>query len=295
MKKYLTMDVGGSSIKYAVIDEDLNILVKGKEPVGTHSKEELFDPIKKIADAYKEGVEGLAMSIPGMLDQDNGFAVTGGAFSWIKNMEYAKEVSELTGLKTTICNDAKAAAMAEIGYGNLQGISDGIVIILGSGIGGAVVVNNELLLGKRYLAGEFSVLMGDVRQRNGNDDMFALTNGITGVRNVMKKYTGLDDIEGLEAFRLIKANDENAIAAMREFCDILVRFIFNINIVIDADRCVIGGGISNEPMLMDFIHEAATQERMGVFAGFMPEITECKFKADSNLIGALYHYRQLNG
>ena len=293
MKKYLALDVGGSSVKYAVMTENLEFLEHGKVLISTESKEELFGPLKELFDQYHEGIEGVAMSIPGMLDRHRGFAYTGGAFRWISNMEYAKELEELFGVPVTICNDAKAAAMAEMGYGNLQGIDNAVVIILGTGIGGAVVANGQLLDGKHFSAGEFSSLRGDYLQREEDKgDRFASTNGIRGVMKVMKEYTGLDDIDALQAFRMIREGNEQALAAMNHYCDMLAFHIYNLQVVIDADRFVIGGGISNEPMFIGMVNEAVDR----IFSTGRiprPEVINCRFLSDANLIGAVYNFREL--
>ncbi len=293
MKKYLAMDVGGSSVKYAVITEELEFLEHGKVPVSTASKEDLFNPLKDLYDRFGRDTEGAAMSVPGILDRRKGFMYTGGAFRWNVNSEFVKDLSGYIGAPVTICNDAKAAAMAEMGYGNLQGIDNAAVIILGTGIGGAVIANGQLLEGRHFSAGEFSALRGDYLQREEDGaDSFAKTNGIMGVMKVMKDYTGLDDIDALAAFRMIKEGNTQAKAAMDHYCDMLAFHIFNLHIIIDADRFVIGGGISNEPMFIGMVNEAV--DRMFSASRIpRPEVMTCKYLSDANLIGAVYNFREL--
>ena len=289
--KYLTMDVGGSSVKFAVLTDDLQFLARGRRPVSVASREDLFAVLKQIQDEYGEGTVCTAMSIPGILDRFKGIAYTGGAFRWIKNMEYAKEVSELLGTDVTICNDAKAAAMAEIGYGALQGVRTAVAIILGTGIGGAVIINGTVHDGPHFSAGEFSSLRGDYNSTDREADRFATTNGIRGVKAAMKKFTGLDDIEAIEAFRMIKEGNEEAREAMLYFCRILCHHIYNLQVILDAERFVIGGGISNEPMFFDLLNEAADERFTGSIP--RPEILPCQFLSDANLIGALYNWKEV--
>ena len=161
MKKYLAIDLGGTAIKYGVVAEDLSFLSKGKVDARCDSKESFIEDIRKIYEECGEGTEGICISMPGVIDRFKGFAHTGGAYRWIRQMPIASDLAEALNTKVTICNDAKSAAMAEIGFGNLKGVRNGIAIILGTGIGGAIVVNEKLIDGSHYSSGEFSFLRGE--------------------------------------------------------------------------------------------------------------------------------------
>ena len=150
MKKYLAIDLGGTAIKYGVADEEMNFLSKGKVDSRTDSYESFLEDLKKILEECGEGVEGVCISMPGMIDRIKGFAYTGGAYRWVKQIPLAMQLKEELGLPVTICNDAKAAALAELGFGNLKDIRNGIAIILGTGIGGAVIIDGKLLDGSHY-------------------------------------------------------------------------------------------------------------------------------------------------
>ncbi len=79
-EKYLAMDVGGSSVKFAVLTGELEFLERGKLPVSTASKEDLFRTLKEIYSRYGEGTAAVPMSVPGIIDRFRGVTYTGGAF-----------------------------------------------------------------------------------------------------------------------------------------------------------------------------------------------------------------------
>ncbi len=296
MKKYLAIDLGGTAIKYGTVDENLSFISKGKVPSRCESQEVFIEDLKKIYAEYGEGTEGVCISMPGVIDRYKGFAHTGGAFTWIRQIPIASILQEALGTKVTICNDAKAAALAEIGFGNLKGIRSGIAVILGTGIGGAVVINGSLVDGSHYSAGEFSFLREDVRARENNHDIFAFTNGVAGLKNAIKEASGLDNIDGLEAFRLIKEeHNEAVLQGVRDFCWYLAFHIYNLQAALDADRFVIGGGISNEPMFIELVQEAVREKfASAIFPGIpMPEVMVCRYQSDANLIGAVYNFQQI--
>lgn len=296
MKKYLAVDLGGTAIKYGVITEDLQFVMKDKVPSRCDSWELFLEDLKKIYDEHGEGCEGMAISMPGVIDRRKGFAHTGGAYKWVKQMPVAINLQEALGIPVTICNDAKAAALAEIGFGNLKDIRNAVAIILGTGIGGAIVINWNLVDGSHYSSGEFSFLREDVREREKGSDFFAFTNGVMGLKNAIKEASGLENIDGLEAFRLIKEEgNEQVLQGVKDFCWYLAFHIYNLQAVLDADRFVIGGGISNEPMFIDLVKEAVEQKFATALAPAipLPEIMVCKYQSDANLIGAVYNFQQI--
>ena len=296
MKKYLAIDMGGTAIKYGVLDENLNFTVHDKITATTDSKEALYAEVKKLYDAYGEGVEGVCISMPGMIDRKKGFAHTGGAYRWVKKMPIASELGDLLGVPVTICNDAKAAALAEIGYGNMKLITNGAMFILGTGIGGAIIINGNLIDGTHFSSGEFSFIRGHVDDKTNRKDIFAQTNGVSGLKAAIKAASGLEDIDGLKAFKLIKEeNNQEVLQGVKDFCYYLAHHIYNIQTIVDAERVLIGGGISNEPMFIDLVKEAVDEvfDKAWVPAIPKPEVMVCKFQEDANLIGAVYNFVEL--
>ncbi len=296
MKKYLAIDLGGTAIKYGVVNENLEFIAKGKVPSRCESKEVFVEDLRKIWNELGEGTEGMCISMPGVIDRYKGFAHTGGAFTWVRQLPVASILHDELGIDVTICNDAKAAALAEIGFGNLKGIRNGAAIILGTGIGGAIMINNQLIDGSHYSAGEFSFLREDVKARENNTDIFAFTNGVQGLKNAIQNASGLENIDGLEAFRLIKEEkNEKVLQGVRDFCWYLAFHIYNLQVALDLERFVIGGGISNEPMFIELVQEAVKAKfESAIFPGIpMPEVIVCRYQSDANLIGAVYNFKQI--
>ncbi len=296
MKKYLAVDLGGTAIKYGVVDEKMDFLMHGKIDSRTSSFDEFKEDLGKIVAECGEGVQGMCISMPGVIDRIKGFAYTGGAYKWVDRMPLAPELSETFGMPVTICNDAKAAALAELGFGNLKDIRNGVAIILGTGIGGAVVIDGKLLDGSHYSSGEFSFIREDIHERGRGKDMFAFTNGVQGLKDAIKAASGLDDIDGLKAFKLIKEeHNEKVLQGVKDFCWYLAFHIYNLQSIIDANRFVIGGGISNEPMFIELVQEAVQEKFATALAPAipMPEIMVCRYQSDANLVGAVFNFMQI--
>ena len=82
--------------------------------------------------------------MPGVIDSENGIALTGGALTYIQEEPVEKVLSEKYGVPVWIGNDAKCAGSAEVGYGALKDVQDSVAIILGTGIGGCLIKDKKV-------------------------------------------------------------------------------------------------------------------------------------------------------
>ena len=180
MKTYLTLDVGGSAIKYALLQEDLTILEKSSVPTPMDTLENFIETIGKIYDQFQDQIDGMALSMPGIIDPERGYQYTGGALRYIDKLETVEVLKKRCPTNITIGNDAKCAANAEIGFGNLQDIQDGAVVILGTGIGGCLIKDHKVHTGKHFSAGEFSFI------KTNNLDPFTWNHAWCKTKNILE-------------------------------------------------------------------------------------------------------------
>ncbi len=295
MKKYLCIDVDAHAFRYGVVSDELEILDNGRIAVAIDKKEDLYGPLVNLCMQYKGSVEGISITMPGVIDRFHGMAYSGGVFSWVKKTPIAKEIEKMTGMPVAVVNDAKAVAMAEIGYGSLKGIHNGmIVMIFGGGIGGAVVVNNQILEGHHFAGGEFSYIRADYRDRDGlQNGMFARTNGIDGLIRHCVEETGNPHMNIIRIMMKVQEGDEAMIRAVQKYCDELATYIYNIQCVLDCERIVIGGNFTNDPAIMRMIQEAITRrfENVPVRNIFEPEVVGTDFQSNARMYGAVYNFK----
>lgn len=292
----LTLDIGGSSIKYSLIDDKYKISNKGKVLTPRDSKEELYESIKSIWEQHSKEAEGIAISMPGVIDSNKGIAYSGGVLDYIKNCEIAKEISELLNTKVLIANDAKCAGTAELGSGSLQDVDDGIVLVFGTGIGGCIIKDKKIFEGKHFSAGEVSnMILGVVGVKKPEEKVWAMRNGIAGLASTVKKHYGEHNLTGIDIFNLAKSGDEKIMIALEEFADGIAEGIFTLQAAFDVEKVAIGGGISEQPILIDLINKCydKIQDSITNCKIYRPQIVACKFYNDANLIGAYYKFRQM--
>lgn len=301
MKKYLVLDAGGTFTKYALMDENAKILEKDKVVTPnyqTHTKEEYYQVLDGVVEKYKDQVEGIAISMPGMLDNKNGYCVTAGYLAYLAGSTVGDELSARYELPVSVENDGKCAALAEYWKGSLQGCDNGAVVVLGSGIAGGIIINGKIYRGNHFTAGEYSYVCTDVENPKNMESYWGINSGAEGLAKVVAKYTGEDwkKYNGIKIFERANAGDKLVLEGIKEFTQHLAVQIYNLNIYLDLDVIAIGGGISQQPILHEYLQRSLDEYMQQIpfreISPYVPKpkLINCKFYNDANLIGALYHF-----
>lgn len=302
MKNYLVYDLGGTFIKFALMNENYEILNQDKVPSPTDTMENLLAAMKGIARRYEGKFDAAAASMPGRIDTAKGIAHTGGAYGFIQEMPFASMLAEAIGCPVVIANDGKCAAKAEVAKGALKDVQNGAVIVLGSGTGGGIVLNHEVWMGTTGGAGELSALVCDLKTiaKNGYGmfDFGSIYAGYGSATGLVLLYASKKGIPVNEAFRTINgvtffeaydAGEKEAIETLEEYGLNAAIGINSVQCVLDLERYAIGGGISVRKEVTDSIRKGMDRLHAGGFPlpFSKPEIVTCEFRNDANLIGAL--------
>lgn len=289
--KYLVFDVGGSAIKYSIMTEEAEFIITGKLKTPTDSFDAFRETIGSIYDEYKDDIQGIAMSMPGIIDSDNGYAYTGGFLRYNDKREIVKELQERCHCNIVIENDGKAAALAEVWKGSLKENNDGIVIILGTGVGGGIIKDRKVHRGKHFMAGEFSYIQSNISDPYNMNGFLGVVGSAIGMVSQIAESKGLksDELDGIQAFEYIKNNDSDAVEIIDKYTKNLAVQIYNLQCLFDPEKICIGGGISAQDILIDYIIKNVKSYYRNLNLGLPePEVVRCKFGNDSNQIGALY-------
>ena len=158
--KVMVFDVGGTEIKYSVMDEQLNRADAGSVPTPGDTQEHFLATLEALYRPHAAEVDGIAMSLPGFIDAEHGVVRGGGAPSLLYNIgtPVGPRLAQRCGCRVFLENDGKAAAIAELQLGALKGCTNGAVFIIGTGVGGGLVINGQLVRGIHCTAGEYSYL-----------------------------------------------------------------------------------------------------------------------------------------
>ena len=263
-KYYVGIDLGGTFIKGGIVDDLGSIIYQDKVP--TESEFGAGRVALNIANLVKmllektglstEDVEGIGMGVPGMIDSKAGNVVYSNNLQW-KDFRIGETVSELTGLRVKIANDANVAALGEVKFGAAKGYDDVIMFTLGTGVGGGIVVDGKLVEGNKSAGAELGhmVIVKDGEQctcgRKGCMEAYASATAL--IRDTKRAMTehkdskmweigSLDEVSGKTAFDYMNS-DPYAKAVVDGYIAGLACGITNIANIFRPQAVLLGGGV----------------------------------------------------
>ncbi|MGL5379220.1 ROK family protein, partial [Clostridium sp.] len=227
MKSYVCIDIGGTSIKHGVIYEDGKILVKGQRNTEAYKGGfHLLEKMKDIVTEYKAlySIDGICISTCGMVDPTEGKIIyASNAVPNYIGVEIKKELEKEFSLPCEVENDVNCAALGEVWLGAAKGTSSCVCMTIGTGIGGCIIINNEVVHGWSNSAGE----VGYMNMDGGTFQEKASTKSL--VKNVARRKGLMDsDINGEVIFNLAKAGDSICVEEINSLVDTLALGISNI-------------------------------------------------------------------
>ncbi|MCK3923406.1 ROK family glucokinase [Streptococcus suis] len=269
-KKIIGIDLGGTSVKLAILTTDGEIQEKWSIKTnildeGSHIVPDIIDSIKHRFETHgltKDDFLGVGMGSPGVVDSEVGTVIGAYNLNW-KSLQLIKEQFESAlGLPFFIDNDANVAALGEqwVGAGNNN--PNVVFMTLGTGVGGGVIAAGNLIRGVKGAGGELGHITVDF------DEPFACTCGkkgcletvasATGIVNLSRRYADQyagdaklkqmiddgQDVTAKDVFDLAKEGDDLALIVYRHFSEYLGVACANIAAVLNPAYIVLGGGVS---------------------------------------------------
>ena len=296
--RLLVFDVGGTEIKHGIVEDALTISEKGCIKTPTDGFDSFLETIGSISDRYKEAVEGIAMSMPGPVDVAGGIIKHCGAMRYRHEREVGKLLSRRCERKVVLESDGKAAAVAEHHHGALAGCQNAAVFLIGTGIGGGLIIDGKIVRGVHHAAGEFSFVNTEASAYTDFGKVLGNSCSTSFLLNLYCRKTGsTEKISGHEFFRRLP-DDPAAEEALDELCTNIAVQINNLYWLLDLEKIAIGGGISRQPVLIEKIRQKSQEVARNSLTGTlgMPvraDIVPCRFHNDANLIGAYETYAQM--
>ena len=293
MKNYVCIDIGGTSIKYGVINEELDFLVTNE--MDTEAKkggENILNKIIEIVTMYKDDykIDGICISTAGMVDCEKGEIIH--SSSLIPNYTGTKiksVIEEKFNIQCEVENDVNCAALAEHFAGGAKGSNISLCLTIGTGIGGAIIVNNEVYHGAFGSGGEvgYMNMMGSTFQDLGASSV--LVKKVAKMKGISEK-----DINGKYIFDKAKKGDIDCVKAIDELIEVLGQGIANICYIINPEVVVLGGGImAQKEYLYDKIRSSMDKNLIP----FIGNKTRLEFAVNKNragMLGSYFNFRNMH-
>ena len=128
----LAIDIGGTFIKFGLVDDDFRISNQSKVPTPP-TLDDFWLTLEHIVSSHKDIISGIAIACPGEINSKRGFIFKGGLIPYLTAIPLGSRLTKTFQLPVKVINDADAAALAEARYGSLQDLDCGAALVLGTG------------------------------------------------------------------------------------------------------------------------------------------------------------------
>lgn len=310
MTQHLCIDIGGTFIKSALIDDNLVLSHQQKHKTPDQLNHFLLYLESLIKD-YHHQIKGVAISCPGQINVVSGYVYHGGLISYLKNFPLGKHLEEKYHLPVSVLNDADAAGLAESRYGSLKSCHYGAVLVLGTGVGLALVSDQNLMTFKDFSASDLwerglrefkgieSLSQSLGLQINGIGNLITNTGSAVQFIKRASQILDLKKEDGQEVFEQLKLGQkENLQELFEKYCQDIAILILNLRNIFKLEMVAVGGGISQQALLIEEITKQYLQlleEQVGLSNQLSQlPIIACSFQQQANLVGAYCQFKKIN-
>lgn len=277
----LVIDIGGTSVKGAIFKD--NTLCERRNFYSPKNWQNMVSELDSMISGYlKEyDIDAISFSVPGIANQQTGEIDGASSLHYLHGFPFLQHFKETYQLPVFFENDANCACHAEVAAGAAKGAKNVIFIIIGTGIGGSIVMNGEFVSGANNFAGEFGMMLMD----DANEE-WSKTGSAVHMARAYSKEVG-QETSGKEVFDRAEAGEMLALSYVDNLYLNLAKGLYNLQYILDPEYIVVGGGISNKPNLLTKL-----DEKLDVVMGYgqrcpiRPKIVTSYYKNDANLIGA---------
>lgn len=289
MINYLAIDIGGTDTKYGIVNKEGDIIETGRFSSKQADGFYVLREIQKLVRSYLHRIKGLAISVPGFIDVDSGFIENGGSLRDFDQFNMKTYLESELSLPVTIENDVNCVAYAEKWLGHAKEDASFLCMTIGTGVGGALFLDDKLFRGVTNRAGEF----GYIINREDSNDPLKNSYNMTATTLMLRrqfasiKKIPLNKVTGKTVFNAFDDGDADAERIVTAFYDSIAKMIYNLYYIIDPGKILIGGGISQRATFIDELKIYLSE--YGV-SDDMIEVNTCYFKNFSGIIGATYHH-----
>lgn len=303
---YIGIDVGGTSVKEGLFDEDGNLLAKASVPTppivdaaGFAAVTEAIDQVVAKAQIPRAFVAGIGLAVPCPIPASGDAKVKANIAINLPELRVAIQ-EHCPDAVVKYENDANAAAMGEAWLGSAKGVQNVVMVTIGTGVGGGVIVNGDVVSGVVGAGGEIGhMCLNPEEERtcgcggHGHLEQYSSATGVVSNYLAECKKAGVEPIEltgpsdSKDVFQACREGDKLALAAADTMADYLGRALALIANVVDPEMFLIGGGASaSADVYLDKVREHFKQYALS--ASRETPIKVASLGNDAGIIGAAY-------
>lgn len=290
----LAIDIGGTAIKYGIVNEDFSVEQSFEVPTeaqlgGPHLMQKMLSIVGEFADS----VDCVGISTAGQVNSELGKIIF--ASENIPNytgIEIKKTIQEQFHLPVYVENDVNSAATAEAKFGAGRGYRDFLCLTYGTGVGGALWINDKIYTGDYFSAGEFGHIVthtGGKKCTCGNNGCYEMYASTRALVNAVKEETG-KELTGREIFAPEHFSNVTIRAVIDNWIDEIIGGLTTLIFIFNPPCIVLGGGIMNEDYIISEIDRRIHARPMHSFQSV--QIKKAELKNQAGMLGAAYLAKQ---
>lgn len=268
--KLLGIDLGGTTTKFAIMKPQGEIQQRWSIQTdvlndGNNIIPNIIDSINHHLQLYQMSAkqfQGIGIGTPGSVDYQTGTVDSAFNLNWDRPMALKEQIELHTNIPVQVENDANVAALGERWLGAGKNADNVAFVTLGTGVGGGIIINGQIVHGQGGSAGEIGHMTINPQGyrctcgKRGCLETVASATGIVHVaRDYAQEYAGDselkasldngDDLTAKDVFDLAKQNDPLALKVTSAVCDQLSLALSIVAVTINPQYIIIGGGVSN--------------------------------------------------
>ncbi|MDN4071669.1 ROK family transcriptional regulator [Fictibacillus sp. CENA-BCM004] len=299
------VDIGGTKVRIGISDLDGNLLDVDEFSTQNHIHSSFLHAIKERVEMLleKQGmmngeILGMGIGAPGMTDVDRGIVIDAPSLGW-SNYPLKKEAEALFPWPVLVDNDVNVAAIGEQWLGAAKGLSNVVLIAIGTGVGCGIIINGQLYRGATWAAGEIGYMVTDAAKAKGANlstphEGYGFLERFTGgpgiVQSMQHELKGRPadhsfprDFTARDVFQKARQGDPDALQVINEVIDHIGFAVANVISIINPEIVLLGGGISKSadwfmPRIQNIIQD---------FASVSAPVKTTAFGEDLGVVGAV--------
>lgn len=303
MGLFIGLDLGGTNLKYALGDETGKLIVKKSTPsLAQETQDKIFNNIfSAIAELQQEAratIDGIGLGTPGSINFSEGKLIgkTPNIPHW-ENAPIKETIENKFGIPVWVDNDANVMALAEARIGAAEGYSHVVCFTLGTGIGGGIILKNQIYRGASFSAAEVGHITIEPNGKPCDCGNFGCLEAYAAAPAMINRYrhklkrTGLlykeEQLSTEFIFQKAAVEEDFAIETIRETCEYLGTGIANVVNILNPQIVVIGGGVANAGSEFINLIEKVTRRKIMAACDDILKIVKAKLGNEAGIVGAI--------
>jgi glucokinase len=229
--KVLGIDIGGTNLRVGLVENNVVVRIESLKIKKDGSETEIIDDLNLLIGQFlNEKIDGIGIGVPSLVDPEKGIVYDATNIPAWKKVHLKEQIEAKNGIPVYVNNDANCFVMGEKYFGRVKAYSNIVGLIIGTGLGSGLVLNNHLYLGENCGAGEF----GMIPFRNHNFEYYCSG----------QFFHNEYGVSGEEIKKRAEHGDAGALEIFTQFGSNLGEAIKVIMLAVDPEIFILGGSVS---------------------------------------------------